>query len=276
MSSHGAELQSLKNISTGQQYMWSADPSFWGKHSPVLFPIVGALKENTYYYQGKEYRLPRHGFARDMEFSLNKQSDNFLSFLLESNDSTLQVFPFQFQLFLDYELLGNSLEVTYRIINTGKGAMYFSIGGHPAFKVPLFEGEAYEDYILKFGKTETSGRWLLHNGLLAAGTSPFLDNTDTVVLNKSLFDSDAVVLKHLNSSEVKLISAKTGKGFAFDFSGFPYLGIWAAPNADFVCIEPWCGIADSVQSNQQLNDKEGINKLDAGVQFARKWKFSIL
>ncbi len=276
VSTLGAELQRITGKHTGLEYMWNADPAYWAKHAPLLFPIVGTLKANTYIYEGKEYHLPRHGFAREMEFELYQQSGHSLTFRLTSNAVTLAKYPFPFELYVEYSIAGSSLNVSYRVVNTGEKPMYFSIGGHPAFKVPLFEGDAYNDYILEFNQVENAGRWLLDNGLLETGTAPLLEDTDRLPLRKELFEADAIVLKQLKSTKVRLVQEETRKGFEFDFNGFPYLGIWAAKEADFVCIEPWCGIADSVDSNQQLVEKEGVNELNAGALFERSWKFAVV
>jgi len=277
VASKGAELQSISNVITGQEYMWSGDAAFWGKYSPVLFPIVGALKENTYYFNGKPYQLPRHGFARDMEFRLHEHAQHRLSFLLESHKDTLAKYPFNFSFYIDYTIEKDQLSVSYRITNTGDDDMYFSVGGHPAFRVPLSDGERYEDYYLQFCQSESTGKWpVTAEGLLEAEPVSFLKNTDRIPLSKELFYKDAIVLKHLNSNSIKLLSEKSGKGFKFDFPGFPYLGIWAAKDADFVCIEPWCGIADSVAADQQLINKEGINRVGPEEEFKRTWSFTIL
>ncbi|GAB3024895.1 aldose 1-epimerase family protein [Niabella terrae] len=272
VASHGAELQNLKDPDTGLEYLWQGDPAFWAKRSPVLFPIVGALKEGGYYYEGRFYSMGRHGFARDREFRLDQQEADFLSLVLDADDQTRELYPFDFRFTIDYRLQGATLDVQYRIDNRGDGPCYFSVGGHPAFRLPLFEGDAYRDYFLAFNQKETASRWpVTAGGCLGPVPVPFLENADRIDLDKSLFSQDAIVLKNLNSSSVRLCSRKTGQGFEFDFSGFPYLGIWAAKNADFVCIEPWCGIADSQDSDQQLIHKEGIQLLPAGQSFERTW-----
>lgn len=276
VSPRGAELQSLLDKQSGKEYLWQANPAFWGKHSPILFPIVGALKDGVYKYKGTTYALPRHGFAREMDFELHRQDAKSLSLLLRSNTETLKKFPFAFELYIEYALTANGISVTYSIQNIGSADMLFSIGGHPAFNLPLSAGENYEDYVLEFNKEENEGRWLLQDGLLKNGTTPLLTNTRLLPLKKELFYADAIVLKNLKSNKVKLASKKTGEGFEFSFEGFPYLGIWAAKDADFICIEPWCGIADSVESNQELSDKEGIINLAAGKQFNRTWAFATL
>ncbi|HTN06555.1 aldose 1-epimerase family protein [Agriterribacter sp.] len=268
----GAELVSLYHKKDAIEYIWSGNPAFWAKHSPVLFPIVGALKNDTYYYNNKLYHLSRHGFARDRQFTLSAATASELCFTLESDAGTLQQFPFEFKLDMIYRLQQNGLTVMYRVTNTGSGNMYFSVGGHPAFSVPFVEGTDYNDYYLEFNEPELAGRWPISaNGLIENDSAPLLVNTQKLPLRKELFYRDALVFKNLRSRKVRLLSNRHNKGIAFDFAGFPYLGIWAAKDADFVCIEPWCGIADPVTSNQQLPDKEGINRLAPQAVFERSW-----
>ncbi|MBZ4188015.1 aldose 1-epimerase family protein [Niabella beijingensis] len=277
VSETGAELQSIIDKSTGQEYMWSGDPAVWGKHSPVLFPIVGTLRDNTYRYEGKDYHLNRHGFAREMNFSPVGQLRDELVFSLKSNGETLKLYPFDFELKLKYLLEGKTLKVTYDVGNSGNKKMWFSIGGHPAFKLPLFRGDAYAEYYLEFEEKETAGKWPIEEGgLLAQTPVPFLNNSNVLRLNKGLFAKDAVVLKELKSRKLAVRSEKNGKGFDFSWEGFPYLGIWAAPGADFVCIEPWCGIADTVGFDQDVTKKEGIEMLEPGQHFERSWIVTII
>lgn len=272
----GAELQSIYHKGNQTEYMWSGDPAFWGKHSPLLFPIVGTLKGNTYYYDGKSYELPRHGFARDREFAVEKQSADAITFLLRSDETSLKVFPFAFELRISYRVSEASLTTTYDVSNPASGPLYFSVGGHPAFKVPLAPDTAYTDYSLEFDKTENAPRWpISKDGLIERESQPLLNNTRVLPLTKELFAKDALVFKGLQSTSVTLKSSRTQRGLTFSFPGFPFLGIWAAPGADFVCIEPWCGIADSVDSNQQWTDKLGINKLEAGGKFERSWTLNV-
>jgi galactose mutarotase-like enzyme len=275
VNNKGAELSSIYSHETGLEYLWGGvEP--WPKKSPVLFPIVGTLKKNAFYYNDKEYILPRHGFARDMEFTLTAQSANSLTFTLESNEETLAKFPFVFRFDIVYALEQNTVSVQYRITNTGESDMYFSVGGHPAFKIPLEPGIDYEDYHLEFSKEENALRWLISpEGLINPKAVPVITNSNILPLTRDLFLSDAVVMKYLNSDLVKLKTDKSDHGIEFHFPGFPFLGLWAAKNADFVCIEPWCGIADSTTSNQQLINKEGINLLTAGHQFERGWSVKV-
>lgn len=277
VAAKGAELQSLCDINNSQEYIWGGDPAFWAKHAPILFPIVGTLKNNTYYYNNKSYQLNRHGFARDMDFQLWRRTENSLCFLLTDTKATLDVYPFPFNLFVTYSIKDKTLRVNYRIVNTGNTEMYFSIGGHPAFRVPIFKGDAYTDYLLEFNRVENAGSWpITAEGLLEASSSPFFKASNIINLKKSLFYKDALVFKHLNSNQVKLLSANNVKGLEFNFEGFPFLGIWAAKDADFVCIEPWCGIADTHTTHQQLADKEGINRLAMGQSFERTWRVTLL
>jgi galactose mutarotase-like enzyme len=273
----GAELTSVFNHKNQTEYMWSADTNFWGKSSPVLFPIVGALKDNIYRFEGKKYHLPRHGFAREREFLVENTSDESVTFLLTHDEETLKVYPFAFEFRLKYTLHENSFSVTYSVKNIDDKTIYFSVGGHPAFAVPLSADTDYEDYYLKFNQTENFQRWgLVEGGLIASKPIDFLLNTNQLALNKELFYDDAIVFKNLKSSEVILKSDKTNRQLKFDFKGFPYLGIWAAKDANFVCIEPWCGIADSENHHQELTEKEGIIALQVDEVFERTWAISTI
>jgi galactose mutarotase-like enzyme len=272
----GAELTSLVHKTNGMEYMWSGDPAFWGKHSPVLFPIVGTLKNNSFQYKGQSYQLSRHGFARDQQFAVESQAPDAITFLFKSNEDTLKLFPFHFEFRMRYTVLESSLALTYEVTNAGKEEMYFSVGGHPAFKVPLTEGDSYNDYYLAFDQSENAPRWLISaDGLIEDHSLSLLENSEQLPLTKELFLKDAVVLKGLKSSRISLRSAKTPHGLDMDFPGFPFFGIWAAKNADFLCLEPWCGIADGVGHNQDITQKEGINKLTAKEVFTRIWTITL-
>ena len=269
----GAELTDVENKFTNLEYMWSGDPVFWGKVSPILFPIVGALKDNTFLYAGAHYELTRHGFARDMVFDLIEQRSDYITFQLLSNTSTRPKYPFDFELKVSYHVINNFLEVTYTVVNSGDTTMYFSIGAHPAFKVPLVAGTDFEAHYLLFEDKETAPRWPIDpNGLIMDKPIPFLENTSTLKLSHDLFKQDALVFKNLRSQNISLKSNAHSNGLDFYFQGFSYLGIWSAKNSDFVCIEPWCGIADSVLHDQNLTTKEGIIELPAAESWTRAWK----
>jgi galactose mutarotase-like enzyme len=271
----GAELQTLSRKDTGINYLWKADPAYWGKHSPVLFPIIGSLKDNTYIFDGKSYTLPRHGFARDKTFGVMQAGGEEAVFTLKDDEDTRAVYPFAFEFRVRYRLTGPELEVHYEVLNPAAAPLYFSVGGHPAFAVPLDAPNRYEDYYLFFSHQETAGRWPLQDGLLEAEATPFLQDSQKIALTHELFAADAVVLQGLRSDTVTLKSDKSGHGLRFSIKGWPDLGIWAAPGAPFVCIEPWQGHADYVNHDQQLVHKEGIVELAAAQEWARSWKVEL-
>lgn len=276
INSDGAELDSIVHKQHQLEYLWQGDAAFWGKKSPILFPIVGTLKDNQFSYKGKNYTLARHGFARDKAFKLEHYAEDKATFLLTSGNDTLKHYPFSFECRLHYAVTNNTLSVTYAVKNTGVKDMYFSVGGHPAFRVPLVDNTDYTDYFIQLNTTETKGRYPLSiDGLLEVKPNPFLQNTDKIPLHPSLFYEDAVVLKHLSATSMAIVSDKTPHGLRMTFEEFPYFGIWAAKNAPFVCLEPWCGIADSVNTTQDLTEKEGINKLGSRKRFERTWTIEL-
>jgi galactose mutarotase-like enzyme len=271
--SKGAELYSLVNKDSGLEYMWSGDPAFWGKTSPVLFPIVGTLKDDKFIVNENTFTLSRHGFARDATFEVMQLAGDKAQFKLKSDESSLKKYPFDFSLTITYALQADFLHVEYTVENNSKDDMLFSLGAHPAFKVPLTKETVYEDYFLEFNKSETAPRWPISaKGLIEEKPVSFLDDSQRIDLTRELFREDAIVLKHLKSTCISLKSATHSHGLDFYFDGFPYIGLWAARNADFVCIEPWCGIADSVRHDQQLAKKEGIEKIRPESAWSRTWK----
>ena len=269
ISEKGAELQSLQL--NGFEYLWQADSNYWAKHSPVLFPIIGELKDGKYIFADKEYHLPRHGFARDHIFEATQTADTTVIFTLRSSAETLTVYPFQFIFQVQYEIKEQTLYCSYIVQNVDDKEMYFSVGGHPAFRVPLNDQLQYDDYILAFDKDTFLKRFLLDNGLTKNDTETIALDDKKLQLKSSLFYNDAIVLKHIDSYQIKLYSDKDPHGLNFKFEGFPYFGIWAAKDAPFVCLEPWCGIADNQDHNHQLKNKEGINQLAAGAKWKRTW-----
>jgi galactose mutarotase-like enzyme len=262
----GAELTSIFNKETNLEYLWQAGNE-WPKHAPVLFPIVGQLKDNFFIYEEEKYFLERHGFARNLKFSVLKSDITQTGFLLKSSDETLKIYPFEYELKIIYSIIENKLNIKYEVKNSGKRKMFFSIGAHPAFKIPLNEMESYEDYFLQFNKNEFAERWKLQGGLIADEKEIVLNNTNELHLKNSLFYNDALVFKNLSSDLITIKSKKSKHGLHFNFKAFPYFGIWAAKDAGFVCLEPWHGIADSINHNQQLENKEGIIHLEPQKTF---------
>ena len=272
----GAELQSIFNKDSKLEYMWSGDPAYWGKKSPVLFPIVGGLKNNKYHYKGVDYTLPRHGFAREKVFTVTDQSTNRITFTLWDDAESIEVYPFHFRFSVTYELSENELKVIYQVENTDTETLYFSVGAHPAFSVPMVKETEFTDFHLFFSDNETTEKWPLSDeGLILNSPITFLEDSNTLPLTKELFYRDALVCKTLKSNSISIVSNKTQHGLQVTFYGFPYMGIWSAKNANFVCIEPWCGIADSIDSSGDITQKEGIHSLMANKQFTRSWSVQV-
>ncbi|MFT6865937.1 MAG: galactose mutarotase-like enzyme [Cyclobacteriaceae bacterium] len=272
--SKGAEITSLIKIKTGQEYIWQANPSHWGRHAPVLFPFVGKLKNDVYTFEGKTYEMGQHGFARDLNFEIERQNEDSIIFLLKSNQETLKNYPFDFELRLEYLLVGQSLITRYHVNNAGSGKMYFSIGGHPAFKCAMTLAGTRSDYHLLFNRDESAAIYLLSDGLFSGKTDHGF-NGNSIHISDSLFDRDALVFKNIKSTNVSLVSVdKTW--LKFHFQGFPYLGIWSKNNrSPFVCIEPWFGLADHVDHDGDLTTKEGIQNLNTGKTFSCDYKIEI-
>jgi len=274
-SAKGAELQNFKSKETDTEYLWNGNPQFWGKSSPVLFPIVGGLKDNTYLVNGQKYNLPRHGFARDREFKANQTSATEINFTLTHDEDTLKVYPFKFALALHYKIEGKSLSCTYHVTNTDdQNTLLFSVGGHPAFATPTGHELAYDDYFLVFNKDTELVYHKIHNDLISNETDTIELDKNVLHLNHKLFYEDALVFKTLKSNRITLRNRRNPRGLHFDFDGFPFFGIWAAKDADFVCLEPWCGIADGTDHDQNLETKEGIVSLQTGENWERSWSVS--
>jgi galactose mutarotase-like enzyme len=273
----GAELCRLQSVISGQDYLWQADPAVWPSYAPVLFPIIGELKEGTYYHQGMRYQLPRHGIVRNNpQVRLTDSTPHSLTYTLEYDEDSLLAYPFRFRFSITFTLEGNRLGVQHEVHNLGDEPMLFSVGGHPAFKCPRHEDESYNDYYLEFEQEETVARWLLTDqGLLSGETEMVLQDSTMLPLSHELFAQDALVFKDLKSKKVSLKSRITREVLSVSYEDFPYLGIWAKPTGDYVCIEPWLGVADSQQSDQQLENKEGILRLEAGGTFTASYTIEV-
>jgi galactose mutarotase-like enzyme len=269
INEQGAELFSLKN-NLNTEFIWEGNPEFWGKHSPVLFPIVGTLKNNTYQYQNQEYHLSRHGFAREMTFSLLEKTEISATFSIVSNTETLKVYPFDFELQIIYTLLENSLQIKYKVINHGVTEMPFSIGAHPAFALP----NGFENYSLEFQENEDLNYYLLENDLIANKTKKLEIKNKKVALNYDLFANDALIFKKLTSRSVTILENLTPM-IKISFEDFPSLGLWTKVNAPFLCIEPWLGYSDTCESSGSLFEKEGILILNKNNTFESKFSIEI-
>jgi galactose mutarotase-like enzyme len=271
INTKGAELNSLVKIADEKEYIWEGNPVFWGKHSPVLFPIIGTLKNNCYFYENQNYELTRHGFARDMEFEIVEKLESSVTFSLKSFELTLQIYPFSFELQLTYSLIENELKIGYSIHNLNKVEMPFSIGAHPAFALP----NEIENYSLSFEKQEDLKCYLLENDLLSnANYIISLENKELPITNK-LFEKDALIFKQLQSKKVSIL--ENGKAILkVSFEDFKSLGIWSKVGAQFVCIEPWLGYSDTTETSGNIAEKEAILILEPNKKHDCSFTIEIL
>ncbi|PIF62517.1 aldose 1-epimerase family protein [Flavobacterium sp. 11] len=266
----GAELISLKT-NLNKEYIWEGNPDFWGKHSPILFPIVGTLKNNSFHHNGMEYHLSRHGFARDMEFELTDATENSATFSIQSSDETLRVYPFEFELQLIYTLDKNNLFIAYKVINKGKSTMPFAIGAHPAFALP----NQFENYAIAFKKVEPLEYYLLEDDLISNKTKQLEVHNKQIPLTYDLFENDALIFKTLQSDSLTILENENPI-LRVHFKDFPSLGIWTKMNAPFLCIEPWFGYSDTNENSGNLLEKEGILILESNETFYSKFSIEIL
>ena len=220
----------------------------------------------------------RHGFVRHNEdIVVKNHSDTEVTFALSSNEKLFKLYPFQFEFEISYTLKDNLLTVSHTITNKDTKTMYFSLGGHPAFNCPLYNDEVYTDYYLEFENLETSESYILNmdSGLVTDQTKPVISDGNKIRLHGDLFNNDALIFKDLTSRKVTLKHQDKGAVLSVRYADFPYLGIWAKPNAPYVCIEPWLGIADVETTNQKIEDKEGIISLDAHSEFKASYSIEI-
>ncbi|WP_264563915.1 aldose 1-epimerase family protein [Flavobacterium sp. N3904] len=266
----GAELFSLKDNSN-KEYIWEGNPAFWGKHSPILFPIVGTIKNNTYQYDNSDYHLSRHGFAREMDFELIDKQESSATFLLKATEETLKKYPFQFELHLIYTLENKSLKIEYKVFNNGELTMPFSIGAHPAFALP----GNFENYSLAFEKEESLDYYLLDEGLISNTTNNLPLDKNELHLNYKLFENDALVFKKITSKSITILE-KSKPILKVCYPNFPDLGIWTPSNAPFICIEPWYGYSDTIEKFGDILKKEGIQLLDANAVFQSAFSIVII
>lgn len=261
----GAEIKSVIDLQSGNELMWQANPEVWGRTAPILFPIVGKVKNNQLLIDGSAYPMGQHGFARDAVFTVLKESAVESVYQLASSPQTLLVYPYHFELEIRYTLHQRTLDCNYTVRNTQHEPMYFSIGAHPGFAIPNNELSACE---LVFEKPELASRMLLSQGLFDGRSQPILNNENTLPLNTSLFDDDAIVLHHLQSNTFRLQKIDTSFNIQITTRNLPDLGIWTQNGSSaFVCIEPWSGYADSVEGHDDISTKPGMLKLQAGETF---------
>lgn len=269
VSTLGAELQSLRRLDTGLEYLWQGDAASWPRRAPVLFPIVGRLRGDRYVWRNVHYHLPQHGLARDREFELAAHDGASARFVLVDDDETRRGYPFSFRLSVTHRLAGAKLETSFEIANPGAEDLLFSVGGHPGFRCPLLPEERFEDYGLVFEHAETAGRWPVIDGLIGAEAEPLLVAQRQLPLSRELFSRGALIFEGLRSTAVRLESRRSGVGIELSFPGFPYFGVWSKASGEFVCLEPWCGIADAVDASGRFEDKASIVRLASGSTWSR-------
>ena len=274
VKSMGAEMTSLFHLSKQLEYLWQGNPQIWGGQAYNLFPIVCALANDQFSYQGTSYTLAKHGFARKMEFSLAEQTQNSLTFLLQDSLETLKQYPFHFQLFITYTLSKNELMHHYKVVNSNEETMFFSVGGHPAFNLAIFEGETIEDYWIEFEQAEKVSRLVNKTGFLQ-DQDLYLNNEKIIPIRPDTFKDDALVFGNLNSENVFIKNRKGNYQVKVNIKEFPYLGLWAKVAAPYVCIEPWQGIPDAPEGYKDISQKKGILALAPKQSWERKFSMVI-
>ncbi len=265
----GAELVSLRDAND-RDYMWEGRPDVWGKHAPVLFPIVGTLKGNQYVHEGVTYTMGRHGFARDKVFSIEHQSDSEAVFLLTDDAETREMYPFAFEFRIRYWLSDSTLTVTYEVKNTDTSTLFFSVGGHPAFALP----QPFDAYSVGVEPAGVLTYRLLDRDLLSDETAELDATSGSFALDYRLFERDALVV---TSQQCKKMTIREDGRYllSVDLSAFPDVGLWTKPGAPFLCIEPWHGYADTTDASGILENKEGIRRLESGHDFRTSYTITL-
>ena len=276
--SFGAEMTSIKD-KNGKEYLWCGDKKYWGRHSPVLFPVVGKPRDAKFTYEGKEYAMGQHGFARDMEFTCTKQEAEEIWFALEANEETLAKYPFAFCLEIGYRLTGSTVKVIWKVTNREeKKDMHFSIGAHPAFMCPMNEGEEQTAYCIQLNAKDQVSYYFLNaeNGLLRDEEYVLKLDNGSHKLEEGFFDESAYVIENSQVSEVSLVNPQ-GKAYITVSFDAPLVGIWSPEkkNAPFVCIEPWYGRCDKEDFTGTLEQREWSNQLAAGEVFEKSYDICV-
>lgn len=261
----GAELTSVISKNNGIEYLWQGNPDIWYGQSPVLFPIIGCVLEDKYYLNGKEYTMPKHGLFRKRQAQLVHQADNKMIFVEKADDETRKIYPYDFEVYVIFELIDNSLKVTHKVVNNSDSTMYFSIGGHPGFNCEI------GDYLL-FEKNETLETIEIDTECLRTEkTIPVLNDDNKIVITKDIFNNDALIFTGMKSKYITLASDNHTRTVKFDYSDCSYLGIWAKPGAPYVCIEPWWGVNDSHERKNDISEKDAIISLESGNTYECYW-----
>jgi len=253
ISTYGAEIQRV-TASDGTEFLWNGDPAVWNGRAPILFPICGGLKDDKYIYNGKEYTLQKHGFAKEKTFCIAHHEDTRAELTFSADEETKKNYPFDFVFHAEFALDKNTLNVSYHIENLTDSEMYFSVGAHEAYACP----EGIGAYSIEFDKTETLDQYMVNGSLLETEPVRMAENIKELLLKPEYFAVDALIFKHLNSNKVALKHNDSNKKITVSFPEHEYLLFWTIPGANYLCIEPWCGFPDSVDSNYDFKHKEGI------------------
>ena len=272
----GAQLMSIK--SDGCEYLWQGDPAYWSNRAPNLFPYIARLTEGSYTYHGERYSMPNHGFASKQEFSAEFSDDSCAVFTLESHEETKKMYPFDFVFRVIYALRENSLDITYSVENKGSECMYFAVGGHPGFRVPLESGKDFSDYSLIFSEKSKPDRVGFTESVFLSGKDevyPLINDT-VLPLAHEKFDDDAIILKNM-TREVTLRHKDGGRGLTVTFPDMPYLGIWHRPKTDapYVCIEPWTSLPSRQDIVEEITAKSDLISLPAEMAYENTWSVTV-
>lgn len=275
IAAHGAELSSIYDKANDRELVWQADPAFWNRHAPVLFPNVGKYYGGHFTYNGTDYPMGQHGFARDTEFEQVASGENFVTYRLCADEESKKVYPFDFVLEITHRLNENRLTVEWNVKNTDDKEMYFTIGGHPAFNVNVLPDTDFEDYSLVFKEGTEKLYYVLldaESGTAIGDKVYELELTDSkYALKKDMFDKDALVFDG-GQIEWAALALPDGKPYiALESKGFPNFGIWSKPGAPYVCLEPWCGRCDNKGFEGEISEKPGIIALKAGETFKKSY-----
>ena len=276
----GAQLLSLKD-KDGKEYMWQRDPQFWSRTSPVLFPAIGNSRGGKTIFEGQWYELPKHGFAKDMEFEEESRGEACVRLAVKATEETRKRYPYEFSFAMEYNLTGDGLWIEYQVENRDSKAMYYCLGAHPGFNCPLKEGERFEDYQLPFEKEEDCHAIVYDVNALEFDRESrgyHLDHESVLPLRYPLFDSDAIYFENLNSKTVSLIHPATGRGVEVLFGDFASVAFWTpmGKEAPFLCVEPWIGSAICSDEDDQFAHKHDVQRLESGQKKSYRLGIRIL
>ncbi len=257
VSTLGAEIKSVKG---DKEFMWDSNPDVWGKSAPVLFPICGTLKDNEYTYKGKTYTMQSHGFAPKTEYSVREHTQDSLSLYITDTEETLKKYPFKFDFEVKFTLNGTSLKVEYNVTNKGSEELYYSVGCHEAYACP----EGIEQYYLEFPEKLDLDEYTLDGPFMSGETKPFARDCNIIPLTEKLFENDSTCFKNMGAYSVTLKNKAGTRSVKVDYPGFDYFIIWHIPGAPYICLEPWKGFPDYVNTTGDITEKDGIVRVEAG------------